>query len=50
MRRYGDNRPSSNTQEEGAENDHGKVIQIIRGDCSVRYGMLDFIMSTSQET
>jgi hypothetical protein len=45
MRRYGDNRPSSNTQEENAESEHGNVIQVIRGDCSVTYGMLDFIAS-----
>jgi len=45
MKRYGDNRPSSNTQEEDVENEHGKMIQVIPGGCTVRYGMLDFIAS-----
>jgi len=43
MKRYGDNLPSSNTLEEDSENGCGKSVQVIRGGCSVRYEMLDFI-------
>jgi len=45
MKRYGDNRPSSSTQEEDSENEHGKMTEVIRGGCGVRFEMLDFIAS-----
>jgi hypothetical protein len=43
MKRYGDNLPSS--CEDESENEHGGAAQVIRGGCSVRFEMLDFIMS-----
>jgi hypothetical protein len=45
MKRYGDNHLSSNTQEQDTENEGNQTTQVIRGGCSVRYGMLDFLAS-----
>lgn len=42
MKRYGDNLPSKGDDE--VEHDHDRMPQVIRGGCSVRYEMLDFIM------
>lgn len=47
MRRYGDNRPSSNVQED-AENERGEIVKVIRGGCGVRYGILDFLANAEQ--
>lgn len=42
MKRYGDNLPSKG--EEETESTRGELSEILRGGCSVRYGMLDFIL------
>ena len=44
MKRYGDNLPS-NAQDE-LENEDQKSVQVIRGGCTVRYDMLDFVIDT----
>ena len=43
MKRYGDNLPFK--CEDEIVNEHGGAAQVIRGGCSVRFEMLDFIMS-----
>jgi len=42
MKRYGDNLPDKYDDER--VNEHGGMVQVIRGGCGVRYEMLDFIM------
>ena len=42
MKRYGDNLPSKG--EEEIEATRGELPEVLRGGCSVRYGMLDFIL------
>lgn len=44
MKRYGDNLPSK--YEDESENKSGGMVQVIRGGCTVRYDMLDFIRDT----
>lgn len=43
MKRYGDNLPSK--CEDEFMNEPGGAVQVIRGGCSVRFEMLDFVMS-----
>jgi len=42
MKRYGDNLPSSCLQE--FENQNGKAVQYMHGNCAVRQDMVAFLM------
>ena len=44
MKRYGDNLPSK--YEDESENESKEMVQVIRGGCTVRYDMLDFVIDT----
>ena len=46
MKRYGDNLASDQDE---PENEQSKVVEVIRGGCSVRYGMLDFILNGEKQ-
>ena len=44
MKRYGDNLPSNRPEE--AENQNGKTVEYMNGNCAVRQDMVAFLMST----
>jgi len=44
MKRYGDNLPSNRLEE--AENQNGKAVGYMNGNCAVRQDMVAFLIST----
>ena len=44
MKRYGDNLPSNRLEE--AENQNGKAVEYMNGNCAVRQDMVAFLMFT----
>jgi len=44
MKRYGDNLPSKDSDEPVYR--RPEAVEVIRGGCCVRYGMLDFLLET----